>query len=848
MTVVKGADGKYHRVKTEDLPQPTLTQDLPLAKVEDKRLPVSAKVRYALCEGCPMASRPLCSPDRVRRADVVIIGEGPGTNEIDQQEFFVGRAGQLLHAGIEQTRLGESSIVINNATLCLPRDDFTVEALWHCRYRLLDEVRECEPELIVAIGAQALSSLWGRVVGITEFQGLVFDYCFEVIEPEYFDEMEENFEYNYWDSRLLPKVVKLVPCFHSAFVLRNPSAFYDFMNALVKAHMVAIKDSTADVQPEQFERHIANAGNVLELLERVVAYPHIYMDLETTGYNPFKDAIICVSFAGRRDDSAVAELGVTFDWGLFEANSKALGLLIKTLERRVVGYWNGMFDCLFAQEYGIKAKVGHDIMLKQYTLDERPMSQGLKPSARRTHNAPDWEAPLRAHLSKRSDSYALIPFEVLAQYATLDACYTGTMDSYVTQRMSPSNTWVYDNILIPATNMFIDVTRRGLPVDVSQLEVVHKEMSSQLDDLLWKLRDSIGDYKFNPSSVRDAKYLCYDLLNLPVRGRLRGSTQREAVEPFRDQYEEVGWLLDFRSTRKMVGTYLEGILEELDDNNVWHPNIRVSGTVTGRLASGQGKGERSRKAVNALGVPKEKGGIKKLVVAPKGRLMLEGDGGQMELRTLGALSNDKNMIKDFRSGRDFHGIARHRMFGRGYGKENYTHQEVLDAKTIVFGPPYGRGPESMAEQMRCSLKEVEEFLEAIWGPYPDAWAWLEARVQELKNTGEVKSHYGRVRHWGLLTPESFEPASKEARNFGVQSAATDTNLLIMIGLYETGDLDLIFPLLPTHDAILNDIDENRPKEAKRVFKEYAEHKAQELLNTEMPFVYDIGIGQSWGDC
>ena len=486
-------------------------------------------------------------------------------------------------------------------------------------------------------------------------------------------------------------------------------------------------------------------------------------------------------------------------------------------------------------------------MLMQYTLDERPTSQGLKSTARKLLNAPEWEASLRGYLPNKEASYALIPFEVLAQYATLDACYTGTLEPLLGQMMESNNWDVYKRILLPATNMFVDVVRRGLLVDTSQLQALHEEYSKKLGELLANLRESTGDDRFNPSSTRDAKFLCYELLDLPVRGRDRGSTARPIIEPYRGKFDEIGWLLDFRSTRKMINTYLEGIQFELDDNNRWHPNIRVNGTTTGRLASGRGKGERSRKAVNALGVPKEKGGIKKLVIAPEGRLMMEGDGAQMELRVIGALANDRNMIADFISGRDFHGITRDRMFGRGPDKENYNHQEVLDAKTVVFGPPYGRSAESIAEQLKCTVREAQDFLDMIWGPYPDAMNWLEASVRELRETGEVVSHYGRVRHWGLLTQDTYEAAGKEARNFRVQSAATDTNLLIMIGIYETIDHDLIFPLLPTHDAILNDISEARQKEAKSTFKTYAESRAQELLNTDMPFAYDIGVGKSWGD-
>lgn len=854
MPVVKGEDGLYHRVARVEKDFPIKGSDEAEAKrrlEEAVQVPIESKAPAAVCTGCPLSARPSCLPERIGNYDVVFVGEGPGINEISAspQEFFIGRAGQLLWAGAQEVGFDRTRCGVNNATLCFPGDAFPVLSMWHCRQRLLQELVACQPKLIVAVGAQALSSLLGQEHGISDVQGTLYDYKLGVRVPEYYDEIVDTFDIE-WDTSEFPtNNVKLMPCFHSAFVLRNPNAFYDFMYALQKAARWFNGDPTVDVQPEAFERHTATKENALELLQRVTSYDHIYADLETTGFDAFKDAIICISIAGRREGYDIVELGVTFEWSLFEDNEEALGLLIKSLERRIVGYWNGIFDCQFLQQYGIDAKVGIDVMMKHYTLDERVLSQGLKSSAHRYHNAPEWEAPLRRHLQRKDDSYVTIPFDILAQYATLDACYTGTLDAYVSKQMESNNWDVYNQILMPATNMFLHVIARGLQVDTTRLAEVHEEYSQLLDTQLTRLRELIGDDGFNPSSIPDARYLCYELLQLKVPRKLQGSTARVAIEQYRDIHEEVGLLLDFRSTRKMIGTYLEALVNyELDENDIWHPNIRVNGTVTGRLASGKGKNERSRRAVNALGVPKEKGGIKKLVRAPKGKLLLEGDGGQMELRVLGAVSNDKNMIADFRSGIDFHGIIRDRLFGRGPDKKNYTHQEVLDAKTIAFGPPYGRSAESIAEQLKCSVREADSFLHTIWDRYPDAINFLEARVVELKETGEIRSYYGRVRHWGLITEDTLESASKEGRNFSVQSPATDTNLLIMVEIYEQFDHNFILPLLPTHDAILCEIDAERSEEACTTFKTFAERRAQELMDTEMPFVYDVGIGPSWGDC
>ncbi|GAH71101.1 unnamed protein product, partial [marine sediment metagenome] len=100
---------------------------------------------------------------------------------------------------------------------------------------------------------------------------------------------------------------------------------------------------------------------------------------------------------------------------------------------------------------------------------------------------------------------------------------------------------------------------------------------------------------------------------------------------------EVVLLKEFRETQKILGTYIEGILDDIVEGRI-HPNLRLTGTTTGRLSS---------RDPNMLGIPVEKGGIKKLFVADEGKLLLVADQKTFELRIIGALSNDRNMMKDF---------------------------------------------------------------------------------------------------------------------------------------------------------------------------------------------------------
>ena len=246
-----------------------------------------------------------------------------------------------------------------------------------------------------------------------------------------------------------------------------------------------------------------------------------------------------------------------------------------------------------------------------------------------------------------------------------------------------------------------------------------------------------------------------------------------------------------------------------------------------------------------LGIPKEKGGIKRLFIADDGKLLLEGDQKQCEIRALGALANDTQMIDDFGAGKDFHGIARDRMYHKGYDKKNYTHQEVLDAKTVVFGPIYGRQPPSTARMLKCSVEEAYRYIRSIWDPYPIAEKYMADRIKEVHETGEIRCYFGHHRHFGLLTSDNIGHVENQARNVNIQSTASYINLSIMTYIFYHYDHDLILPLIPIHDAVLYSIDAARKNEARAIVEDVGNNLPSELLHTKMPFAVDIEMGRTW---
>jgi DNA polymerase len=131
-------------------------------------------------------------------ADLMFVGEAPGGDEDIQGIPFVGRAGQLLTKIIEAIDLKRDDVYIANVIKCRPPQNRNPEPdeIAECEPFLFRQIETIRPRVIVTLGKFAAQTLLRTEDPISRLRGRVFDY----------------------------RGAKLVPTFHPAFLLRNPSA------------------------------------------------------------------------------------------------------------------------------------------------------------------------------------------------------------------------------------------------------------------------------------------------------------------------------------------------------------------------------------------------------------------------------------------------------------------------------------------------------------------------------------------------------------------------------------------------------------------------------------------------
>jgi len=132
-----------------------------------------------------------------RKARLMFVGEAPGADEDAQARPFVGRAGQLLTKIIEAIGLKREQVLIGNVNRCRPPGNRapTTEEASTCKPYLLREIAIVQPAVIVVMGNTAMKNLLDTREGITRLRGRFQDY----------------------------KGIKVMPTFHPAYLLRDPS-------------------------------------------------------------------------------------------------------------------------------------------------------------------------------------------------------------------------------------------------------------------------------------------------------------------------------------------------------------------------------------------------------------------------------------------------------------------------------------------------------------------------------------------------------------------------------------------------------------------------------------------------
>lgn len=695
---------------------------------------------------------------------------------------------------------------ITNACLCRPRDNATPTArdVAACSERLKTEVTEAVSDgaPIIALGNVAASAIFGQKIAITSFRAG---------PPK--------------ESPLYPGT-RVIPTVHPAYVLRAADAFPLFQGDIGKAKQ------RVDIRWEAptfrvFDSEVDACKALHELQRRdgnVVVDIEVGVEKDEQFVHPDQYRLLCVGLCyapGRAIVIGETALHSTRANG-FSTVRHMLGRVLENRRARIVAH-NGKFDLAGLKHIAPLATLGFDTMLASYAVDEQPGTHGLKYLAQEKLGAPKYDLEVNKYLDKNKN-FSHVPREILYKYNAYDTtCTYGAMD-YYEATMSADERRVH-GMLVRASNVFMPAEMKGLTVDIDYVS----KLTDEFEVTLMGLEDILAKWVSNPRSPMQVKEA---LLNLGVRV---ASTNKETLALLQrrnisDECREfVELLLQHRKQAKLYGTYVKGIYKRLYKGRV-HPTYMLHGTTTGRLAC---------RNPNLFNIPRGSG-MRNMFIPTPGRVFVQGDYKGAELHVIACEARDEYLRGLFAEGRDIHNEVAERFFGPGFTKD-----QRVRAKAVVFGLPYGREAQSLAQEFNMPTAEAQRYLEEFFQMIPDTVRWYDALVDKiLHSEDDLVTHFGRHRRFWLLTDDNVRDVIKEGRAFIPQSTAADITLLAACELVEKYGLDF---RLSVYDSIMAECDPDQVEDVKQTMREVMPRVAAEVYSDYVPFDVDVTSGPSWGD-
>ncbi|HNB69982.1 MAG TPA: DNA polymerase I [Acidobacteriota bacterium] len=403
-------------------------------------------------------------------------------------------------------------------------------------------------------------------------------------------------------------------------------------------------------------------------------------------------------------------------------------------------------------------------------------------------------------------------------------------------------TSIYETMELPLVDVLFDMECAGVKIDPQPLTDLEKEIHVALDRLTGQIH-SLAGQEFNINSPQQVgeifEKLNYDVSKKTTTGKI--STSAEVLEELAETYELPRLILEFREYEKLLNTYVTVLPRMVNgQTHRLHTTFNQAATATGRLSS-------TKPNLQNIPIRTEFGRrTRRAFVAEDGNILIAADYSQIELRLLAHITGDPVMTEAFLHNEDIHTKTARAVFGAQTPEELKQARRL--AKATNFGIAYGVGAFGLARNVGISRKEAKKAIDSYFATYPGIKRYMEETPEKGRETGYVRTMFGRMRRFPDLTSRNYtvrSRAEREAINAPIQGAAADLMKLAMIRIaeqFKTEDLKTRM-LLQVHDEILFEAPKDEAEHVATIVKETMETVHQ--LN--VPLVAEVHMGDNWLD-
>ena len=392
---------------------------------------------------------------------------------------------------------------------------------------------------------------------------------------------------------------------------------------------------------------------------------------------------------------------------------------------------------------------------------------------------------------------------------------------------------------MPLMTVLAEMQQAGCKADADQLCAFGEQLDTRIAALTEQIYAAAG-HEFNIQSSKQLGVVLFEELGLPYKKKTKTgySTSAEVLESLAGYHPMIADVLEYRQLTKLKSTYVDGLLKVIAPDGRIHSHFQQTVTATGRLSSVDPN-------LQNIPVRTELGReLRRMFVAEQGRVLVDADYSQIELRVLAHVADDDAMIEAFRGGQDIHATTASKVYG--VPVEEVTPQMRSSCKAVNFGIVYGISDFSLAQDIGVTRKEAAAFIQSYLDTYPGVHHYMESIKQSARETGYVETLFGRRRALPELNSKNFNLRSfgeRAAMNTPIQGTAADIIKIAMLRVRDRLKAEGFEArlILQVHDELILEAPEHEAERAAALLREEMEHAAE----LRVPLVAEAKIGHSW---
>ena len=668
-------------------------------------------MRKLQCDTCDDLSPRIVWGEGPTKPKLILIGEAPGRDEDAEGRPFVGGAGRILNAVLEEAHLRRSDVYITNVVKCRPPNNRTPTSVEgaNCFGTLVDELRGIDCGTIVTLGDYANKAIVDTYFGITKVRGT----------PMYSNKLRKN----------------VVPTMHPAFVMRGNFEYIGILAGDIEKALRIEAGEEVDPEVNYLVDPLSDEGRdyIDECIKQGCS-----CDIETTGLDPNNGVILGVSF------SHTPRSALYCDFTLHES------VVRRILESGApITFQYGQFDTYFLKVHGIHTR--------NWVFDTKYAQKLIAPE-------------LPSSLSFINSCYTMYPYykeygtggeirknisatpkDVLQFYCNRDADVTEIGRRHLTDELEENNlSSLMETITMPLARLVVDIRINGFRIDIDALN----EWKDTVGPNTERLKAWFEERGVNPNSPTQLGTFLTEKhgLKLPKTPTGRWKTDAKTIRTLHKRYDLpiLDYLIKYREVSKINSTYIEAI-DRLRNGDRLHSELVVGGTETGRLSS---------RDPNLQNVPKD---LRNIFIPEDGHTLIDADYRQLEMHVLSVLSEDEQLLSDLTNG-----VYIPTEIGKSLGwdiEKCESNKKVL--KGVMYGTLYGRGARAIGIEFGIRTSDAEGIQRGFLRRYPRVEEYLVNERRTATSTKRITTPFGRRRHF------LGDRTATQSYNYKIQSCAAD---------------------------------------------------------------------------